>query len=79
MTSLVSRSSCKPLPESEIVTESELDELSQILTNSRQTTRDQRLAIKTTLRFKVPWGKIRKEFNVSNRQIQYANRYRLTL
>ena len=78
MTSLVSDSSCEPLPESEILTESEPDELSHIPTDSRQTTRDQRLAIKTALRFQVPWSKIRKEFNVSNRQIQYANRYRLT-
>jgi hypothetical protein len=78
MTSLVSRSSYEPLPESEIVTESEPDKLSQILTDSRQTTCDQRLAIKTALRFKVLWSKIRKEFNMSNRQIQHANCYRLT-
>ena len=48
------QTTCATLPESEILTESELDELANILTDSRQTTRDQRLAIKTALQFKVP-------------------------
>jgi hypothetical protein len=65
-------------PELEVMTESELDELSEIPTNSLHTTRDQRIAIKTALLFKVPWSKIREELHVTNRQIQYANRYRAT-
>src|ERR1700733_2942457 len=69
---------CETLPESEIFTESELDELSEIPTASCDTTRDQRSAIKTALLFKVPWSKIRKELHVTNRQIQYANRHRVT-
>ena len=73
-----SYTTCATLPESDILTESELDELADIPTDSRQTTRDQRLAIKTALQFKVPWSTIRKELNVTNRQIQYANRHRLT-
>jgi hypothetical protein len=73
-----SHTMCTTLPESEILTESELDELSDIPTTSLETTRDQRLAIQTTLRFKVPWSQIRKELNVTNRQIQYTNRHRLT-
>jgi transposase len=78
MSSQESNTTCETLSESEIFTESEPDELSQIPTDSRQTTRDQRLAIKTALRFHVPWSQIRKELNVTNRQIQYANRHRLT-
>jgi hypothetical protein len=66
------------LPESEILTESEPDELSEIPTTSLDTTRDQRIAIKTALLFKVPWSKIRQELHVTNRQIQYANRHRVT-
>jgi hypothetical protein len=54
MASQESNTTCETLPESEILTESKLDELSQIPTDSRQTTRDQRLAIKTALRFQVP-------------------------
>jgi hypothetical protein len=73
-----SQATCATLPESEILTESELDELSSIPTTSLETTRDQRVTIKTALRFKVPWSQIRKELNVTNRQIQYANRHRLT-
>ena len=71
-----SHTTCTTLPESEILTESELDE--DIPTTSIKTSRDQRLAIQTALRFKVPWSQIRKELNVTNRQIQYANRHRLT-
>ena len=71
-----SQTTCATLPESEILTESELED--DILTTSIETTRDQGLTIKTTLKFKVPWSKIRKELNVTNRQIQYANRHRLT-
>jgi hypothetical protein len=66
------------IPESEILTESELDKLSEIPTSSMDTTRDLRIAIKTTLLFQVPWSKIRKEVYVTNRQVQYANRYRAT-
>jgi hypothetical protein len=76
--SQLSHTTCATLPESEILTESELDELADIPTTSLETTRDQRVAIKTALRFKVPWSQIRKELNVTNRQIQYANRHRLT-
>ena len=67
---------CDTLPESQIVTESEPDE--QIPTSSFDTTRDQRIAIKTALLFKVPWSEIRKQLHVTNRQIQYANRHRVT-
>ena len=73
-----SQFTCETLPESEIFTESELDELSEIPTTSLDTTRDQRIAIKTALLFKVPWSKIKKELHVTNRQIQYANRHRVT-
>ena len=73
-----SQLTCEALPESEILTESELDELSEIPTTSISTTRDQRIAIKTALLFKVPWSKIRQELHVTNRQIQYANRHRAT-
>src|SRR5260370_33627580 len=69
---------CETLPESEILTESEPDELSEIPTTSLDTTRDQRIAIKTALLFKVPWSKTRQELHVTNRQIQYANRHRVT-
>jgi len=69
MSSQESNTTCETLSESEILTESEPDKLSQIPTDSRQTTRDQRLAIKTALRFHVPWAQIRKELNVINRQI----------
>jgi hypothetical protein len=78
MDSQESQFTCETLPESEIFTESELDELSEIPTTSCDTTRDQRIAIKTALLFKVPWSKIRKELHVTNRQIQYANRHRTT-
>ena len=64
------------LPESEILTESEPED--EIPTTSFETTRDQRIAIKTALLFKVPWSKIRQELHVTNRQIQYANRHRAT-
>ena len=47
-----SHTTCTTLPESEILTESELDE--DIPTTSIETSRDQRLAIQTVLRFKVP-------------------------
>ena len=73
-----SPSTCATLPESEILTESDLNKLSGIPTTSLETTRDQRVTIKTTLWSKVPWSKIRKELNVTNRQIQYTNRHRLT-
>jgi hypothetical protein len=73
-----SQFTCDTLPESEIFTESEPDELSEIPTTSLDTTRDQRIAIKTALLFKVPWSKIRQELHVTNRQIQYANRHRVT-
>ena len=49
-----SQLTCEALPESEILTESELDELSEIPTTSISTTRDQRIAIKTAVLFKVP-------------------------
>jgi len=67
MASQDSNTTCETLSESEILTESELDELSQIPTTSFNTTRDQRIAIKTALLFKVPWSKIRKELHVTNR------------
>ena len=47
-----SQTTCTTLPESEILTESELED--DILTASIETTRDQRLVIKTVLKFKVP-------------------------
>ena len=78
MASQESNTTCESLPESEIPTESELDKLSEIPTDSLDTTRDQRIAIKTVLLFKVPWSKIRQELYVTNRQIQYTNRYRVT-
>jgi transposase len=78
MDSQESQLTCETLPESEIFTESEPDELSEIPTTSCDTTRDQRIAIKTALLFKVPWSKIRNELHVTNRQIQYANRHRAT-
>jgi hypothetical protein len=78
MDSQESQFTCETLPESEIFTESEPDELSEIPTTSLDTTRDQRIAIKTALLFKVPWSKIRQELHVTNRQIQYANRHRVT-
>jgi transposase len=78
MASQESNTTCETLSEAEIFTESEPDELSQILTTSRDTTRDQRIAIKTALLFNVPWNKIRQELHVTNRQIQYANRHRTT-
>ncbi|KIM99105.1 hypothetical protein OIDMADRAFT_56273 [Oidiodendron maius Zn] len=78
MASQESNTTCESLPESEIPTESELEELSEIPTDSLDTTRDQRIAIKTALLFKVPWSKIRQELHVTNRQIQYANRHRAT-
>ena len=49
-----SNTTCESLPKSEIPTESELDELSEIPTDSLDTTCDQRIAIKTALLFKVP-------------------------
>ena len=54
MDSQESQFTCETLPESEIVPESELDELSEIPTTSLDTTRDQRIAIKTALLSKVP-------------------------
>jgi hypothetical protein len=78
MDSQESQFTCETLPESEIFTESEPDELSEIPTTSLDTTRDQRIAIKTALLFKVPWSKIGNELHVTNRQIQYANRHRVT-
>jgi hypothetical protein len=71
-----SYTTCATLPESEILTESELDD--DILTTSFDITRDQRVAIKTALLFKVPSSKIRQELHVTNRQIQYANCHRAT-
>jgi hypothetical protein len=44
-----SQTTCATLPESDMLTESELDELSYIPTTSIETTRDQRLAIKTAI------------------------------
>ena len=44
----------KSLPESEIPTESELDKLSEITTDSLEITYNQYIAIKTILLFKVP-------------------------
>ena len=78
MASQESQFTCETVPESEILTESEQDELSEIPTTSLDTTRDLRIAIKTALLFQVPWSKIRKELHVTNRQIQYANRHRAT-
>jgi hypothetical protein len=52
MASQESNTTCETLPESEILTESELDD--QIPTISFDKTRDQRIAIKTALLFKVP-------------------------
>ena len=46
------QTTCVTLPESEILTESELED--DILTASIETTRDQRIVIKTVLKFKVP-------------------------
>jgi hypothetical protein len=78
MASQESNTTCETLPESGILTESEPDKLSEIPTISFDTTRDQCIAIKTALLFKVPWSKIRQELYVTNRQIQYANCYRTT-
>jgi hypothetical protein len=78
MASQESNTTCETLSEAEILTESEPDKLSQIPTTSYDTTRDQRIAIKTALLFKVPWKKIRQELYITNRQIQYANRHRTT-
>jgi hypothetical protein len=47
-------STCTAVPKSDILTKSKLDKLSNILTTFIETTRNQRLTIKTTLRFKVP-------------------------
>lgn len=78
MASQESQITCETLPESEILTELEPDELSNIPTTSLDTTRDQRIAIKTALLFKIPWRQIREKLHVTNRQIQYANRHRAT-
>lgn len=76
MASQDSNTICETLSESEILTESESEDTRP--TNSHDTTRDQRIAIKTALLFKVPWKRIRQELHVTNRQIQYANRHRVT-
>jgi hypothetical protein len=76
MASQESNTTCETLPESEILTESELEDTRP--TTSNNTTRDQCIAIKTALLFKVPWKQIRQELYVTNRQIQYTNRYRAT-
>jgi hypothetical protein len=46
---------CAPLEEDDIITESDVsdDDRSPIKTNSLDTTRNQRLAIKTALQFKI--------------------------
>ena len=54
MASQESNTTCESLPESEIPTESELDELSEITTDSLEITYNQYIAIKTILLFKVP-------------------------
>ncbi|KIN09120.1 hypothetical protein OIDMADRAFT_48949 [Oidiodendron maius Zn] len=77
MASQESNTMCETLSESEILTESELEDNPRP-TTALDTTRDQRIAIKTALLFKVPWSKIRQELHVTNRQIQYANRHRVT-
>jgi hypothetical protein len=67
MASQESNTTCETLSEAEILTESEPDKLSQIPTTLCDTTRDQRIAIKTALLFKVPWKKLRQELHVTNR------------
>ena len=67
MASQESNTTCESLPESEIPTESELDELSEIPTDSLDTIGDQYIAITTALLFKVPYSKIRQELHVTNR------------
>ena len=78
----LSQETCESLPESQILTESELEpELEEPHTPRRKacdTDRDLRLQIKTALFFKVPWKEIREKLHVSNHQIAYANRHRLT-
>jgi hypothetical protein len=76
MASQESNTTCETLSEAEILTESESEDTRP--TTSHDTTRDQCIAIKTALLFKVPWKKIRQELYVTNRQIQYTNRYRTT-
>lgn len=71
-----SNTTCETLSEAEILTESESEDTRP--TTSHDTTRDQRIAIKTALLFKVPWKQIRQELYVTNRQIQYTNRHRAT-
>ena len=67
MASQDSNTTCEILPESEIFTESELDDA--IPTTSYDITPDQRIAIKIALLFKVPLSKIRQELHVTNRHI----------
>ena len=65
MASIESQLTCEALPVSEILTESKLED--EIPTTSFDTTRDLRIAIKTTLLFKVPWSKIGQQLHVTNR------------
>ena len=65
MAFIESQLTCEALPVSEILTESKLED--EIPTTSFDTTRDLRIAIKTTLLFKVPWSKIGQQLHVTNR------------
>ena len=65
MAFIESQLTCEALPVSEILTESKLED--EIPTTSFDTTRDLRIAIKTTLLFKLPWSKIRQQLHVTNR------------
>jgi hypothetical protein len=47
-------------------------------TPRQQTTRDQRIQIQTALLFKVPWEEIREKLHVTDHQIRYARKHRLT-
>jgi hypothetical protein len=62
MASQDSQNTCANLPKMEVLTESGLDELSEMLTNSLHTTRDQRIVIKTALLLKSHRVKLEKGF-----------------
>ena len=66
MASLKSQLTYEAILKSEILTELELEE-NPILITLCNTTYDERIAIKTTQLFKMPWSKMRKKLLITNR------------
>jgi len=48
------------------------------LNPSHETTRDKRIQIQTALLFKIPYKEIREKLQVTDRQIKWARKHRLT-